>query len=117
MSERAAYWRRLLAEWERSGLSQAEFCRRRGLKAVNLAWWKRGDVQLMMGAELSKRRCADGREVAKHNRKRDAPSDWARREHQAFADDLALCRPRAFQNGFPARSFEGAHGILRMRCG
>lgn len=41
MSERAVYWRRLLGEWERSGLSQAEFCRRRGLKAVNLAWWKR----------------------------------------------------------------------------
>ena len=41
MSERATYWRRLLAEWERSGLSQAEFCRRRGLKAVTLAWWKR----------------------------------------------------------------------------
>lgn len=41
MSDRAAYWQRLLAEWERSGLSQAEFCRRRGIKAVNLAWWKR----------------------------------------------------------------------------
>jgi len=41
MSERAAYWRRLLREWERSGLSQAEFCRQRGIKAVNLAWWKR----------------------------------------------------------------------------
>lgn len=41
MSERAAYWRRLLGAWERSGLSQAEFCRRRGIKAVNLAWWKR----------------------------------------------------------------------------
>ena len=41
MSERAAYWRRLLGAWEQSGLSQAEFCRGRGLKAVNLAWWKR----------------------------------------------------------------------------
>jgi hypothetical protein len=41
MSERAAYWQRLLGEWEQSGLSQAEFCRRRGLRAVNLAWWKR----------------------------------------------------------------------------
>ncbi len=41
MSERAAYWRRLLGAWEQSGLSQAEFCRRRGIKAVNLAWWKR----------------------------------------------------------------------------
>ena len=41
MSDRAMYWQRLLAEWARSGLSQAEFCRRRGIKAVNLAWWKR----------------------------------------------------------------------------
>jgi hypothetical protein len=41
MSERAAYWQRLLGEWKQSGLSQAEFCRRRGIKAVTLAWWKR----------------------------------------------------------------------------
>jgi len=41
MSDRAAYWRQLLGEWVQSGLSQAEFCRRRGIKAVNLAWWKR----------------------------------------------------------------------------
>jgi len=41
MSDRAAYWQRLLEEWGRSGLSQAEFCRRRGVKAVTFAWWKR----------------------------------------------------------------------------
>ena len=41
MSERAEYWRRMLADWEASGLSQAEFCRRRELKAVTFAWWKR----------------------------------------------------------------------------
>jgi hypothetical protein len=41
MLDRAAYWRRLLGAWEQSGLSQAEFCRRRGIKAVTLAWWKR----------------------------------------------------------------------------
>ena len=41
MSELAADWRRLLSEREHSGLSQAEFCRRRGIKAVSLAWWKR----------------------------------------------------------------------------
>lgn len=41
MTDRAKYWRRMLLAWERSGLSQAEFCRRRGLKAVTLAWWKR----------------------------------------------------------------------------
>lgn len=31
MPDRATYWQRLLADWERSGLSQAEFCRRRQL--------------------------------------------------------------------------------------
>ena len=41
MSERARYWQRLLAAWEKSGLSQAEFCRRRKVKAVNFGWWKR----------------------------------------------------------------------------
>ena len=46
MSERAAYWRRVLGDWEQSGLSQAEFCRRRGLAAVTLAWWKRRLRQL-----------------------------------------------------------------------
>jgi hypothetical protein len=41
MTKRANYWAKLLGSWERSGLSQAEFCRRRGIKAVNFAWWKR----------------------------------------------------------------------------
>lgn len=41
MSERSNYWARLLGAWEKSGLSQAEFCRRRGVKAVTFAWWKR----------------------------------------------------------------------------
>jgi hypothetical protein len=41
MSERAAYWRRMLGAWAASGLSQAEFCRRQQLKAVTFAWWKR----------------------------------------------------------------------------
>lgn len=41
MSERAKHWQRLLEAWEKSGLSQAEFCRRRKVKAVNFGWWKR----------------------------------------------------------------------------
>lgn len=41
MTERARYWQRQLDRWERSGLSQVAFCRRRGLKAVTFAWWKR----------------------------------------------------------------------------
>ncbi len=46
MSERATYWRQVLRDWKRSGLSQAEFCRRRGLAAVTFAWWKRRLRQL-----------------------------------------------------------------------
>ena len=40
-TERGRYWRRWLGKWRRSGLTQAEFCRRHGLKAGNFAWWKR----------------------------------------------------------------------------
>jgi len=41
MTKRGRYWGRWLVKWERSGLTQAEFCRRHGLKAVNFGWWKR----------------------------------------------------------------------------
>lgn len=41
MTDRAKHWQRMLTAWEGSGLTQAEFCRRRGLKAVTFAWWKR----------------------------------------------------------------------------
>jgi hypothetical protein len=41
MSDRAKYWQRLVAAWEESGLSQAEFCRRRDVSAGSFAWWKR----------------------------------------------------------------------------
>jgi hypothetical protein len=41
MSDRAKYWAGLVAGWEQSGLTQAEFCRRRGVKAGSFAWWKR----------------------------------------------------------------------------
>ncbi len=41
MSDRARYWQRLVTAWGKSGLSQAEFCRRREVKAVNFGWWKR----------------------------------------------------------------------------
>lgn len=40
MTERARYWREHLDRWARSGLSQAAFCRRHGLKAVTFGWWK-----------------------------------------------------------------------------
>ena len=40
-AERAVRWRSLVEEWQESGLSQAEFCRRRNLAPVSLSWWKR----------------------------------------------------------------------------
>ena len=41
MTERAKYWSGLVAAWAGSGLSQAEFCRRRGIHGGTFAWWKR----------------------------------------------------------------------------
>ena len=40
-SELAKNWERVIAEWSGSGLSQAEFCRRQGIKLANFGWWKR----------------------------------------------------------------------------
>lgn len=37
---RHAAWRRRLSEWKRSGLSQAAFCRRHGLREQQFSWWK-----------------------------------------------------------------------------
>ncbi len=35
------WWERHLERWKRSGLSQAEYCRRHGLASVSLSGWKR----------------------------------------------------------------------------
>jgi hypothetical protein len=40
LGSRREYWRTVVDEWRRSGLGQSEFCRRRGLRAGTLAWWK-----------------------------------------------------------------------------
>jgi len=38
--EKEVYWRQKLLEWKRSGLSQAEFCRREGLNQNTFSSWK-----------------------------------------------------------------------------
>ena len=55
MTERASQWRQRLDQWDRSGLWQAAFCRRHGLKAVTFAWWKR---KLATGRTYTRRRGA-----------------------------------------------------------
>ncbi len=49
MTDRAKYWQRMMTAWKASGLTQAEFCRRRGLKRDNFSWWKR---QLVGSAKI-----------------------------------------------------------------
>ena len=39
--EKADFWRGHLAGWERSGLSQNEYCRQNRLSAVQLRYWKK----------------------------------------------------------------------------
>lgn len=43
-TERSRYWRRMIAAWETSGLTQAEFCRRRQVSASAFHWW-RGELR------------------------------------------------------------------------
>jgi hypothetical protein len=40
MSDRARYWAGLVASWQKSGVSQTEFCRRRGVNAITFSCWK-----------------------------------------------------------------------------
>lgn len=39
-TDRSRYWRGVLAEWEKSGLSQVAFCRQRQLSLSALRWWR-----------------------------------------------------------------------------
>ena len=39
-SPRSSYWRERIEEWERSGLTQVEFCRQKKLSLSSLRWWK-----------------------------------------------------------------------------
>lgn len=84
MTERASYWSGLLKEWEGSGLSQAEFCRRRGVKAVTFAWWKR---QWRQGRVSSSRQAASIGVSKRHER---------------------LVRPEPVRHGEACRSRAGA---------
>lgn len=60
---RRVHWQALLAAWRRSGLSQAEFCRRHGLAPGTFAWWKhilRGETDAPRGAKRRARPAAGG---------------------------------------------------------
>lgn len=72
MTERARYWQRHLDRWERSGLSQAAFCRRHGLKAVTFAWWKR---KLGTGAASEQRRGRSGKRASSRKRADSGPGE------------------------------------------
>jgi len=73
MTNRAKYWARLMESWEKSGLTQAEFCRRRGVKAVTFAWWKR---KLRGGAEQIRQRRSRSTTTRRHPEARFAEVRW-----------------------------------------
>ena len=50
MTERAKHWQSLVRAQERSGLTQAAFCRRRRVNPGTFAWWRRG-LRVESGAE------------------------------------------------------------------
>jgi hypothetical protein len=40
-TSRAVYWQKHISQWSESGLSQAEYCRRKKLSVAAFNWWKR----------------------------------------------------------------------------
>ena len=41
MTDGARRWQGIVREWERSGQTQREFCRLRGINGGTFSWWKR----------------------------------------------------------------------------
>jgi len=39
-TSRAAFWQKHISQWSKSGLTQAEYCRRNNLSAATFYWWK-----------------------------------------------------------------------------
>jgi hypothetical protein len=62
---RREHWQSLLGRWQNSGLSQAEFCRRRGIPVWKFLWWKK--------------RVGAGDEVRPVRRPRESPELISRR--------------------------------------
>lgn len=62
--DREQRWRGHLKAWGRSGWSQAEYCRRRGLAAADFSWWK---------GELTRRDAAARRKAGRVSTARFVP--------------------------------------------
>ena len=41
LSERAAYWRKMIGKWRRSGQTPEAFCRQRHINPGTFGWWRR----------------------------------------------------------------------------
>ena len=41
LEQKRSYWKQQIEQWQQSGLSQAEYCRRNNLKHHRLVYWKR----------------------------------------------------------------------------
>ena len=106
MTERARYWATQVAAWERSGLTQAEFCRRRRIKAGSFAWWKR---QLLDPARGRPTRLADRpRQSARASKQRGRltkpPERAKRRARSAKLSAPFVELPLA--SAFPATTYD-----------
>ena len=62
--QREAHWRKVLAEWGKGGLTQAAFCRERGLSVATFRWWKR-DLALRDAERAGEGRPKDHRDASR----------------------------------------------------
>jgi len=106
MTERARYWATQVAAWERSGLTQAEYCRRRRIKVGSFAWWKR---QLRGPAPSQPTRPADRpKRSAKASKQRGRPTKLPERAKRR-ARSAKLSTPFVelpLASAFPAPTYE-----------
>jgi hypothetical protein len=92
----------VLTAWERSGLSQAEYCRRQGIKAITFSWWKR---QLR------------GPSAAGRRRVRAGANGSALRRHSDFVEVVCPSSSRAAEFALNSRLPAGSCGYEIVLAG
>lgn len=115
-TERSRYWSELVTAWSQSGLSQAEFCRQRGVKLITFGWWKRRleDCSKVAPAVRSKSspRNVTGRMLPQHEQ-RQVPSKVGGLNRRGRPPKAAS--PRFVEVRLPEVSTLPAYEVVLMR--
>ena|GEM_PF-825969 len=111
--EKDRYWRKMIADWHSSGLSQAEFCRSQGIKRDSLSNWAR---RLKVRDAQSARPKSTSRAPGK--RKKHKPSSGSRNSSKASntSDPADFVRVQFDKKVDTAGSVHEISEVIEVHC-